>query len=796
MTQLVHPAAFMTGAQLRFPHAPRELLQLLSLCGGVDRLGLLLDRVDMANATVAQIYRIAHRRDPEWLTSPEAEAAAPQPAMSDQVSPRALLEAAVLSKEFQNNILRHLLDAFPDLAREVFINIPGCAGSSFIRALAATRHSLSRELEDPDSTSKDMLLHALAGFVQLAGHVDTVFVYGNEPLGDHLARVGLRPGDHVLTVIREPVARMVSAANEAVGRLVEDPLGTAPATRDLLALLELDRLRPDATTGDLAELALRALRDPRICPPNVICRYLCDDAQTTYADADHHKALASIARHDIDISTNVVCGDWLRDQWGIEGGGTRRTGTDPYLSRAQALEACGDALRAAVAEDLLLYDLVASALRQSGASHVRGSALTQPATVPVVQDAPRGAPLGGIVVAEGERAVTLHMRGWPTASGEVPLLAGSASGLDAVFGIEGNAATVIRDGWSGLEPGYVWGLGPRSTLVLPRPAEAPYHALEIELVPFVHAERLPFQRLGLRINGTPVEPLRIADHAVVAVDVPWAVLAGRDDIEIEIEFPDAARPVEISDSGDDRKLGCSLRRLMLMPLSPLSVVSAPPPHSAEAPPPPDLPREKLMLCFESIGENCEFGLVQRGCGAEPLGLLRFASAPLPKLLAALRARFAGMGNPENVVVEVSSNEQEYMIDDRAFGFNYHAWVNVGEKTPAEIHAREVRRVPFLIRKLIEDLNAGEKIFVYHGMQPLSVANARNLAAALRAYGPGTLLWVELADAGHSAGSVEWVEAGLLCGRIDRFAPSEDAHDLSLESWITVCERAFAMNAAA
>ncbi len=39
--------------------------------------------------------------------------------------------------------------------------------------------------------------------------------------------------------------------------------------------------------------------------------------------------------------------------------------------------------------------------------------------------------------------------------------------------------------------------------------------------------------------------------------------------------------------------------------------------------------QDLMLQFESLGQNCEFGLVQRRAGADPLGLLRFDSAPCP-----------------------------------------------------------------------------------------------------------------------------------------------------------------------
>jgi hypothetical protein len=50
----------------------------------------------------------------------------------------------------------------------------------------------------------------------------------------------------------------------------------------------------------------------------------------------------------------------------------------------------------------------------------------------------------------------------------------------------------------------------------------------------------------------------------------------------------------------------------------------------------------------SLGDNCEFGLVQRRGGAEPLGLLRFASIFLPieirleKLAAVLERKFEGL----------------------------------------------------------------------------------------------------------------------------------------------------------
>ena len=218
-------------------------------------------------------------------------------------------------------------------------------------------------------------------------------------------------------------------------------------------------------------------------------------------------------------------------------------------------------------------------------------------------------------------------------------------------------------------------------------------------------------------------------------------------------------------------------------------VAAEPRPAATIPPPPTFPDAglaELMKGFESLGENCELGLVQRRCGAEPLGLLRFASAPLPKLLDGLWNKFSGMGHGERIEVQLSGNGREYMVLDKAFGFLYHAWVNFGEKTPEEIHSRETRRVPFLVRKLIEDLTTAEKVFVFHGMTPLTRAEADELCGAMRSYGPATLFWVELADADHAAGTVERLAPGLVKGYIDRFAPGEDAHDLSLACWIELC----------
>jgi hypothetical protein len=209
----------------------------------------------------------------------------------------------------------------------------------------------------------------------------------------------------------------------------------------------------------------------------------------------------------------------------------------------------------------------------------------------------------------------------------------------------------------------------------------------------------------------------------------------------------------------------------------------------------DLSLQELLMRFENLGENCEFGLVQRRCSAEPLGLLRFSSTPLPQLIKAMKARFEGVGRPEYVEVKVSDSGREYMVMDRNFGFLYHPWIKLGEAEPSEIHHRECRRLPFLTKKLIDDLEYAEKIFVFKGMEPPAETDVRQLFGTMQEYGPTTLLWVALQNEGNPAGRVKEIAPGLLKGYIDRFAPGENAHDLSFETWVDICRKAYDLHVA-
>jgi capsular polysaccharide biosynthesis protein len=210
------------------------------------------------------------------------------------------------------------------------------------------------------------------------------------------------------------------------------------------------------------------------------------------------------------------------------------------------------------------------------------------------------------------------------------------------------------------------------------------------------------------------------------------------------------------------------------------------------------PLHELMMEFESLGDNCEFGLVQRDAGAEPLGLFRFAgiNAPvdvrLEKLVAALDGELVGLGSPENVSVELAGAEgrREFMAIESAYNLLYHTFLKEDEIEPEVLRKRESVRLQFLKRKLLEDLMNGEKIWVWKSNLNITLDRIERLVAALRRRGPNTLLWVVEADRDHAAGSVERVADGLLKGYVDKLAPYEAATDISAQGWLEVCQAAY------
>ena len=199
----------------------------------------------------------------------------------------------------------------------------------------------------------------------------------------------------------------------------------------------------------------------------------------------------------------------------------------------------------------------------------------------------------------------------------------------------------------------------------------------------------------------------------------------------------------------------------------------------------------LLLGFESIGEDCEFGLVQRRYGAEPLGLLRWNWVALPKLLEALASRCEGIGDEAQtdlVVAELG----EYQVHDRRYGMKMHTFAYHHQVEPEALRPKMLLRLRYLRDKLVDDLTAAEKVFVYktHRME---TAAMRDLHRALLSYGAIRLLCVVPLD--HldgpppvGPGEVVRLDEGLHVGFLTRFGGCEGEWRILYDEWVKLCAR--------
>ena len=198
---------------------------------------------------------------------------------------------------------------------------------------------------------------------------------------------------------------------------------------------------------------------------------------------------------------------------------------------------------------------------------------------------------------------------------------------------------------------------------------------------------------------------------------------------------------------------------------------------------------KLLLGFESIGDSCEFGSVQRRYAAEPLGLLRWNDVQLDDLLAALAHRFAGMGEPEHTLMPVIGNG-EYTIKDRRWSLWMHTFLFVGQTDPAALYPKMCRRVAYLRDKLLADLATGEKIFVFRS-PGIEAARLEALHEALEAYGPIKLVGVQPSDAacgpGGTPGGIVRIGERRWVGFLSRLGVADGNYwDIAFDEWVAIC----------
>jgi hypothetical protein len=207
----------------------------------------------------------------------------------------------------------------------------------------------------------------------------------------------------------------------------------------------------------------------------------------------------------------------------------------------------------------------------------------------------------------------------------------------------------------------------------------------------------------------------------------------------------------------------------------------------------------LVAKFESLGgsgHGPEFAIFQQHFGAEPNGLLAWADLGTELLIGALESRFDGVGLNENTIVFAPDHSDDWWTKDKRYWMAMRSFVRTGGLALDQAVPEVCARLQSLRRKLIEDLERGEKIFVFKDLhRNLTEAEIDRLHAAVRTYGGSTLFYVRYETDANPNGSVEAVREGLLVGYMDRFKLSR-TNQLSsappTSSWLAVCRNAYAL----
>jgi hypothetical protein len=328
--------------------------------------------------------------------------------------------------------------------------------------------------------------------------------------------------------------------------------------------------------------------------------------------------------------------------------------------------------------------------------------------------------------------------------------------LDIDFRRNGNSQLYVREGWAEPEITHRWTMGQQSRLSLPIPDPGPECVLVINATPCRHPPVLPAQTVMLAINERLLATIRFDGLHVAAYRLP-AGLPRAGALTLDILHLNHATDRAPEQIRTGQPLGLMLHSVRIFRLGAEEAARSPPPAPATP--------KNLAARFESIGQGCHFGLIQRACGVEPLSLLRFVDTTTAMLYEGLCAGFKDIDAPDRFELHTTDRPRPtYRWRQRDYNLWFDTRVPVDAADPTQLMHTQRRRLAFLRRKFLEDVADADKIFVQTRTDCLTDPEALAVFCALRLHGPATLLWTVFGDA-TAAGRVERIAPGLLCGHL-------------------------------
>jgi hypothetical protein len=350
-----HGGAYLRQIRVPAPRNSRELFRLFSLYEKETGIAGLADRINFENVTSSQLYFSILRRPPETRHLVGQDNAS--------YDPKQRFCEMIRSDEFQSRLICLLLESFPEKRRLIHIHIPKSAGTHFFARVAPLYPCINKLIEIPDWTSKQELMEILSGFASIVDFFEFLMVQGHLTLNYLTQEIGVRFGDEISTVLRDPVMSAISMANYVAGRLLADPMGTCPDTRQWLDLLGMDSLPEGGSNASVRTVALAALGDDRIAHVNPICHYL--------GDGTSEAAINNIVVNNVELTDTLRYDRWLETRWNIPTG-SRINQSVPILDRDDVIPRFSDRLHYLCSEDMRVFKTVTNLLNTRDAVSIKG----------------------------------------------------------------------------------------------------------------------------------------------------------------------------------------------------------------------------------------------------------------------------------------------------------------------------------------------------------------------------------------------------------------------------------------
>ncbi len=341
------------------PASARDLVQLLALFDGRAGVHSVVNALAPGPGDTTALYQVMYG-------DTAAAQAARERAGDDAANPRDVLRNFLTGADLARRIRNLVADAFPDKRRAIFVHIPKCAGTDLTDALRR-RFAAFRELDyRPHVDKPDARLQSLRDLVLGIMLTDTICFTGHERLTWYVRNNMVREGDHIFTVIREPVALIYSYVNYILTICSKpETVGGTDAQR-YLRMLGITRFDTDLTDAYMHDMAHRVLHCKPAIQPNHLATFL--------GDGTARGATKTIIASNIEITDTSRYAAWRTERFGFAAS-PRRNASKPFYTPHTASAEDRAYIDAICLEDKILYIALHDRLERAGGVSITGRML-------------------------------------------------------------------------------------------------------------------------------------------------------------------------------------------------------------------------------------------------------------------------------------------------------------------------------------------------------------------------------------------------------------------------------------